>query len=332
MPVTVQGEVSIVNWQLGQRSFRRSDDNSEQMAIDGRATGTPVVVWNGTGASDTGGDWTHSGIGSESASAKYSGTNGLDTGLTAIGNNINFDNGSMIDVDGTYSEVTFWMNPQAYPGGSVMRVLWLDSSNTIVGNNVRVDDYATNMDTGVWQKVSIPISDFNLTGNVQKLRLRFLGAANQDYYLDDFELVPPGGGGPYRFQVAAPDANTIYHISMLVLMIAEDETGWDDTKFSNITALTNGLLLRQRDTDLSEDNILWRFNSKDNVDLFGRYHPQETFTFNNGKLLAGFMVKPGQASVNVTNTKILEFLVRDDLSSISSIRAYAHYGVEVTNG
>lgn len=317
---------------LGQKTFRRSDDNSEQMAVDGRALGTPVILWNGTGASDTGGDWTRAGVGSETAGSAYYGTNGLDTGATSDGNNITFDNGSMIDVDGTYSQVSFWMNPQAYPAGSRFRVLWLDSSNTMVGNNVLVSDYTTNMDTGVWQKITIPISDFNLTGNVQKFRGRFLNTSGQDFYFDDFELVPSGAGGPFRFQVAAPDATVQYHISMLVLMLSEDESGWDDDKFADVAALPNGLLLRQRDMDLEEDNILWKFNSKDNVDLFGRYHPQESFVFNNGKLLVGFMVKPGKASIIVTDKKVLEFVVRDDLSSISNIRAYAHYGVETIGG
>lgn len=320
--------VSDRNLVLGQRSFKRTDDNSEQMAIDGRASGTGTVLWNGTGVGDTGGDWTRSGVGVESSVDPHSGTNALITGLVAAGSNINFDNGTMIDVAGTYSSLEFWIQPHAYPTGSRLRVLWLDAGNNAVGSNVLVSDYTTNMDVDVWQKVTIPISDFSLTGNVQKLRFRTLNADNQDYHLDDIELIQPGNGGPYRFQVAAPDATTQYHISMLVLMVSEDELGWDDNKFADITALENGLLLRQRDTDLAEDNILWKFNSKDNVDLFGRYHPQESFVFNNGKLLVGFMVKPGKASIVVTDKKVLEFVVRDDLSSISNIRAYAHFGIE----
>ena len=302
------------------------------MAVDGRALGTPVVVWNGTGAGDTGGDWTRDGEGTETAGAAHSGTNGLDAGAMSSGDQVLFDNGTMIDVDGTYSELSFWINPQAYPLNSAFRVMWLDDSNVRIGNTVLVDDYVTNMDTGTWQQVAIPISDFNLTGNVRKLRFRFQSEDGQDFHIDDVELSPPGAGGPYLYRVEAPSVNVRFHISMLVLMIAEDETGWDDNKFANITALTKGLILRQRDLDLEEDDIIWKLNSKDNVDLFGRYHPQESFTFNNGKLLVGFMVKPGKASIIVTNKQILEFMVRDNLSTISNIRAYAHYGVEVISG
>ena len=321
--------VSERNLLLGQRPFKRSTDESEQMAVDGRALGTPVVVWNGTGASDAGGDWTRDGEGSETAGSAHSGTNGLDTGPMSAGDQVRFDNGTMIDVDGTYSELSFWINPQAYPSGSEFRVMWLDGTNTRIGNTVLVDNYITDMDTGVWQQVAIPIADFGLTANVRKLRFRFQTEDGQDFFLDDVELYPPGAGGPYLYIVEAPSVNVRFHISMLVLMISEDETGWDDNKFADITALSKGLLLRQRDLDIVDgDAVIWKFNSKDNVDLFGRYHPQESFVFNNGKLLVGFMVKPGKASIVVTNKQILEFVVRDDLSSISNIRAYAHYGRE----
>ena len=315
------------NLLLGQDVFRRTDNGTEQMNIDGRALGTSVDVWDGDGTY-----WTATGTGSSSSSASHSGTNGWDTGATSDGDGTTWNNGSMIDVSGSYSELSFWIQPKAFPSGSRPRIVWLDGSNVQVGNSLRIDDYGTNMDLDVWQKITIPISDFGLTGNVQKLRMRYLNTDGQQYYIDDIELVPPGGGGPYRFQIAAPDENTIFHISMLVLMLAESGTGWDDDTFTNITALTNGLLLRQRDTELPEDNILWKFNSKDNIDLFGRYHPQESFTFNNGTMMVGFMVKPGKAAINVTDTKVLEFVVRDDLSSIENIRAYAHYGVEVVDG
>jgi len=42
-----------------------------------------LVIWNGTGEHDSGGDWAHTGHGVEAAYAKYEGTNGLDaTGFT----------------------------------------------------------------------------------------------------------------------------------------------------------------------------------------------------------------------------------------------------------
>jgi hypothetical protein len=79
---------------------------------------------------------------------------------------------------------------------------------------------------------------------------------------------------------------------------------------------------------LSTAEVLWSLNSKDNVDLFGRFHPQDDIIFADSVMLIGFMIKPGKASVVVTDDDVLEFVVRDNLSTITQGRAFAHYGVE----
>ena len=312
---------------LGQRAFQRVDNGTEAMNVDGRPAGTPLIVWNGTGASDTGGDWTAGGTGSEQAAADAgSGTNGWDTGVMSANNFTRWNNGSLIDVDGGYDSLQFMLNPQAFPVDSRYRVGFLDASNNIVGNWLRIENYTTNMDLGVWQQVSIPIDDFGLTGNVQKLQMQARITGGQRHYVDDIELVPAGSGGPYRFRVAVPLGER-WHLSMLVLILSGASTGWNNNTFANISALDNGLLLRQR--RISDSEILWKFNSKDNMDLFGRYHPQDDIEFADGTLLVGFMIKPGKASVIITNDDVLEFVVRDDLSGISGARAFAHFGREV---
>lgn len=312
---------------LGRDSFKRTDDGSELMNVDGRAVGSAVTLWNGTGGSDTGGDWTHSGVGSEATAAAHAGTNGLNTGVTSLNDNIDFDNGSLVDVVGIYSEIRFWIQPKSYPNGSRFRIVWLDASNNPVGNSLRVDDYVGNMDLDIWQQISIPIADFELSSNVQKLRFRALNVAGQHYWIDDIELIVIGGG-PYRFQFKAPDTNTQYHISMLVLVLAAPETSWNSSSFVSITGgLDLGLILRQRRVSTAE--VLTKFVCRDNVALFGQYHPQEEVTFADNIRLFGFMVKPGKASIIVTDDDVLEFVVRDDLTDLSEARAYAHYGVEI---
>jgi len=257
----------------------------------------------------------------------HAGTNGWDTGVAALNDSTVFDNGSLVDVVGTYETLTFWLQPKAFPATSRLAVDFLDASNSQVGNQIRVEQSVTNMDLDVWQQVSLSISDFNLTADVQKLRFRYRTAAGQQHFLDDIELVP-GGGGPYRFRVEAPDALTRYHVSMLVLVVAAPSAGWNPTAFADIAGgLSTGLLLRQRRK--SDSEVLWKLNSKDNVDLFGRFHPQDDITFANGDLLVGFMVKPGKAAVVVTDDEVLEVVVRDDLSGLSSMRGYVHYGKEV---
>lgn len=315
------------NWTLGRDSFKRVDNGTEQMNVNGLSQGSEVVLWNGTGGGDPGGDWAASGQGSETAGSMHSGANGWDTGTMAENDSVIFDNGSLVDINSAYDQLLLWINPQAFPTGSRPRLAWLDATDTKVGVALRVDHYTDNMDLNVWQQVSIPIDDFALTGNVQKLRFQAKNVAGQNYWLDDIRLVSSSGGGPYKFRFAAPDASVIYHVSMLVLQVVGPVNGWNSDAFGSIAGgLTNGLVLRHK--RLSTHEILWKFVTKDNVGLFGYYHPQDDVTFADSNMLVGFMVKPGKAAIEVTDDDVLEFVVRDDLSAISNMRAYAHYGVE----
>lgn len=333
MPRDAQGNaiVSVSKMALGREPFLRTDDGTELMNINGQAAGAAVVMWNGTGAGDTGADWAISTVGTsvgvESAASMKTGTNGWDTTVTTLNDMTVLDNGSMIDVGTLYSTIEFWMQPKAYPAGAKLRIRWVDSSNNLVGNQVLITNYTANMDLDVWQRVSIPIADFGLTGNVQKLQLRYRVAGGQHFWFDDFDLIAAAGGGPYRFRFAAPDANTVYHLSMAVLLISAPETGWNRDAFGNISSgLSRGLIFRHR--RISDSEVLWQFVTKTNLQLFGQYHPQEAFAFADGDLLVGFMVKPGRANVRVTDDEVLDFVVRDDLTTISEMRAYCHFGVE----
>jgi len=307
---------------LGQKAFQRTDNGTEEMNVNGLAGGTPVVIWNGEATY-----WTPSGIGSATPGSAHSGSYGWDTGSTPKDDSTVFDGGSMIDVVGSYTSLMFWLNTRMFPAGSRLDLRWLNGSGGGVGNKVDIATYITDYTIDVWQLVTIPIEDFSLTGDVQKLEIIYAKEAGQQFWFDEFELYPSGGGGgPYTFRFEAPNANMLYHLSMLVLLVSDNETGWDHDTFANISKLSSGLVLRH--VVRSTGDVLWSFNSRDNMDLFGRYHPQESFTFSNGQLLLGFMVKPGKASIKVTNDNVLEFIVRDDLSGIDNIRAFAHFGIE----
>jgi hypothetical protein len=314
---------------LGQDSFRRTDDGTEQMNIDGTSGGNTVIVWNGTGAADTGGDWTREGEGTESAAAdRGAGTNGLDTGGMSKNDEVAFAFGSNQDVASTYDVFRFWMKPVAYPSGSKPTLQWRNTAGDNKGVQITLTNYVTNMDLGVWQQVEIPMSDFNLGSDlVDRIVLRFEKKDGQRFHFDDVDLgTASGGDGPYTFQLAAPDALTRYHVSMLVFVVSGPSSGWTSGSFANIPALPNGLLLRQR--NLVTGEVLWHFNSKDNADLFGRYHPQDDVEFADSTMLVGFMVKPGKSSIAVTDEWVLEFVVRDDLGALAQARAFAHFGVE----
>jgi hypothetical protein len=260
----------------------------------------------------------------------HSGTNGWDSSPTSAGQTTEFDNGAELDIDGTYDTLSFWMQPKAYPVDSNLQVLWKASGGSTKGNVLNVADYVTNFDLDVWQQVTIPIADFAITDDVSKIHFKYASKGGQQFWYDDIELNTSAGGGPFTFQVAAPDANTRYHLTMAVIVVSAPSSGWNPTAFANITSgLASGLLFRHR--KLSTGTTLWSVNSKDNVDLFGRFHPQDDITFADGTLLVGFMIKPGKASVVISDDEVLEILVRDNLSSLTNVRAFAHYGLEVVS-
>lgn len=312
---------------LGQSSFLRTDNGTELLAVDGRAAGAATNIWDGTGAGDTGtGDWTPSGTGSETPGSMHAGTNGWDTGSAAKDSNTLWTNGSDIDVSG-YSQLSFWMQPKAFPSGARVDIRWQTVAGSDRGVLLDLAGYVSNYDLNVWQKITIPMADFSIgANNVGRLRIIYAKAAGQQFWFDEFAFTAAGGGGPYIFQTAAP-ATVKHHVSMMVIVVSGPGSGWNPTSFGNLSGLTNGLLLRQR--RISTGEVLWSLNSKDNVDLFGRFHPQDDITFSDGTLLVGFMVKPGKASVVVTADDVLEVVVRDDLSALSEARAFVHYGVEV---
>jgi len=311
---------------LGQSAFLRSDNATQNMNINGNAAGSITAIWNGTGLDDTGGDWTRSGIGSQTFASKKNGTYGLDTGVASLNDTIAFTDSSDSNIASSYSQISFWLQPKAYPKGSDLQIKWQTVAGVDEGLMLKIASYMKSFDLDKWQKVTIPISDFQLIENVGKLVLTFVGAANQDFWFDDFELTASDGGGPYIFEIEPPVGEK-WHVSMIVLIVVAPSTGWTADKFGNISGgLTNGLLLRQRHPLTS--TVIWSLNSLDNVDLFGRFHPQDDVIFSDGNMLIGFMIKPSKASIVIDDCCLLEFVVRDDLSSLEDVRAFVHYGVE----
>ena len=307
---------------LDQVPFLRVSDGQALMNVNGLASGTPTVMWNGEGTF-----WTPANQGSEETYAAKAGTNGWDTSPTTAGQQTTFDGGADQDIT-AYDTLAFWMMPKAYQAGANLKIQWKASGGGTPGNQLLVEDYVTNMDLDVWQQVTIPIADFGDVSDVDKLQFLYATKGGQQFYFDDLELNTAGGGGPFNYRVAAPDADTRYHLRMAVLMLAAPASGWDHDAFVNIAGgIANGLLLRHYKISTAE--TLTAINTKSNIELFGRYHPQDDITFADAVLQVGLMLKPGAASLVVTDDDVLEFIVRDNLSTISEARAFFHFGEEL---
>jgi hypothetical protein len=313
---------------LGQSKFVEVDDGYESLALNGSSGGSVTVVWNGTGAGDTGGDWTLSDDGTETAAAMRSGTNGLDSGERTNNDKTTFTTSPAFDVEASYDSISFWMNPQLKEANTDLMVRWFNGAGS-VGSLLNVENYVSNFDIGVWQKVTIPLADFNLSGGlIDNFKFVYSGQGpkKQQYYFDDIELNGVSGLGPYVYRVEA-DGYNVYHIDQVCLVLVTNDSGWNSDDFTNITGgLETGVIVRH--FRKSDSTVLWSVVLKNNMDLFGRLTATNDATFLDSEHLMTFELNPGSAKVLVTDDDVLDIVVSDDLSSLTNFRAFVHYGIE----
>lgn len=294
---------------------------SHELAINGAPIGgSSLSIWDGTGAGDTGADWTRGGAGAESAAAMHSGTNGLDTGVMAKGDLVTFDTPALAI---THQSLVFWLNAQAYPPNADIELRW-QLSGVDASDKIKVNDYIT-VTVGSWQQVVIPIVDFDVVGNVDRLRIKHKKVAGQHLYYDDFQLSSGGGLGVQIYRVEAPTAKTI-EVENVRLMLAGTSNGWLIADWATINGgLSAGLLLRF--WDYYDGEVFWSYNFVNNKDLFGLLRLDNSVTFLDADRMITLLHEAGLARPILSGHRVLDLVVRDDLSSLISINAWAMGGV-----
>ena len=141
-----------------------------------------LIIWNGTGVLDYGGDWQHGAWGSEESYAKYEGTNGLDaTGFT-FGKKITFTDTSSVNVD-EYDLLSMWINLKEWETNKDVEIYFED------GHSVNLSAYLESYDLNEWQRVLIPLSAFGLTAPIDLKKLTYSSKGNMGFYLDNIEFV-----------------------------------------------------------------------------------------------------------------------------------------------
>lgn len=311
---------AVERFNMRKRVFADPTTGAESMKVDGSAGTLDEEVWNGEGSY-----WADPSVGSKTTGSKRTGTYGWDSGTTAQNDEVKFTRSTPFQPSS--DRIEGWINIQALPAGCWLQARW-ELANVAKGNGVDLADYLPSQDLGVWQFFSIDIADFNLPAeNVDEFRFRTRDAAGADYWLDDLRLV--SGSGSKVFRMAAVDVGEWLLESITLVVVAAD-TGWDSNAFCNIAGgLANGLQLRHRDLALGEN--YWKLIAQDNVELFGQFDPVVDTAYNDNTRQISFVLRPGSATVKITANDVLEFLVKDDLTSLVNIRAFAHVGILVAN-
>lgn len=144
-------------------------------------------VWGGHST----GDWTISGdvVGTSTKAAAYSGKFGLDTGVIPLA----ADKMAFTNPDGEitlddYETLIFRINTQVFPVGSDPRMRPQNDQGVNIGNKIDILDYRDVSAIGVWKRIAIPIADFGLAEDAERIQFNFFGAAGQHYFIDKMLL------------------------------------------------------------------------------------------------------------------------------------------------
>jgi hypothetical protein len=148
-----------------------------------------LVIWNGTGVDDIGGDWNRGGAGSEEVYAKYEGTYGLDASSLSKNGLIEFTRGPTVDIGG-YDLLAMWVNVVSWEAGKHIEAQFSGSGGWM-GNLVNLDAYINSNILNTWQRALIPFADLGLadTGSIDVNKLRLRATGNTGIYLDNVEVV-----------------------------------------------------------------------------------------------------------------------------------------------
>lgn len=298
--------------------FTESTTDNISMAVDG-SSDVEETIYDGEGSY-----WTNPSVGSQQTSSAHTGTNGWDSGTTSLGDEVMWDHGSKYDPPG--DSIEMWIRLTALPSTSQLQARWEDNG-TIKGDAVQViGNYGITEDLNMWQYLSIPMTDFGLSGtDVDQFRLRTITAAGVRYDLDEIKLITDANNRTFQVR---PGTSQEWRLSKVQLVVAAPSaTGWSINDFGNkLGGLANGLSLRHR--NLSGSTNIWRLITRFNYDLWGQYKLIDNVTLGSDRMVT-VEFDPNPSDVIIDNDNPLEMLVRDDLSGMSVVQAWAVVGAIV---
>jgi len=231
---------------------------SNALNIDASVGGTPDGVHDGTDtalwtASALSGTWTFNSA-FTGAGWPANGTQSVDATATVNGDQALFTRSSPINTD-NYSSLsggTYLTTYNVGGGGLNNQILiFFRLAGAQVGVSQNLGDYIDTSSLNTGQSWNIPLSAFNVTGNVDEVVVQTVRAAGQppSYYLDVLQFEETGG----ETFVVAPEKGTYLGFKELSFIVVDNiSTTLADNSMTNlaynqilsIPALTNGIILR----------------------------------------------------------------------------------------
>ena len=167
-----------------------------------------------------------------------------------------FDKGSTIDLSG-YVAITMFIYVSSgwspLSSDSVSIFGYDTSGATTIGNEVLLEDYFNELETGVWHKLSIPLGDLGLSAatiDALRVQIKARSGGGPLFYVDDMQVEQ--SGGTVAFDISPPKGRTLCINSQdLTFIDAIDTTLANGTvpnvsydKLLGLTKLVNGILFQ----------------------------------------------------------------------------------------
>jgi len=242
-----------------------------EMAQDFSFGGTPVPIHNGidnvywTGSAIAGNKYTFN-----STDQANSGTNSVKSDKAILGNVMQFDKGSDIDLSNYVALTMYAYVESGWTPGSVDSMAiygWDTGTNTQVGTSILLEDYFNEAIFGTWHKITVPLGDMMLSAEtIDSLRIEVAAKAGAGpvFYLDDMQVEETGAAETFR--VEAPTGKKFYVDSISFSYIDALNTTLTDSSMYNLSynkilnesALDNGIVFQR----VSKGDVLFSANVK----------------------------------------------------------------------
>jgi len=321
-----------------QLKFFTNPDNGSNMNIDASAGGTPEQVHNGlddvlwTGSQIRGStDFSDGYINHTSGGSDSVGLDGWIEGAIC-----QFAKGSSLDLS-NYVSLTVWVYVRRFwnDGDSFSVYGWDTGTNSQVGDKVFFEDYFDGNDSGVWQKMVIPLTDMGLASEtIDALRMEYEShvGSEADLYVDDIQFEETGTPTEYLLE---PEVGTWLYVDNLKISVANNvDTTLLNASMPNLSyddllgeTLVTGLVYQQ----VQDEEVVSTVVYKDlmNVLQLPRVNIRDVGCDGTNTYLTIDVTNNEAVVLKSEDNDRLRFVISDDLSGLLHLRVSAGCREEV---
>lgn len=318
------------------RNFTEILTGSSSLAVDGRFSGTPEHIHNGTDnvywtATALSGNWTF-----DSTNQANSGTMSVDARSTVHNDEAQFEAASSITAN-DYVAIAGAVYVNSWPSGGTKEVeIEARLAGVLVGNLVGLSNYIDTGNQNTWQSFSIPIADMGLAADeVDQIVVRTIDIGTglpPNYHLDDMAWQQQGGA---TYRLKPKQGEIMYMQGISYTLSGPYDSTLNNSALPNIkynqllglSALTNGI----RINTIAEGQEVFTLLVKQHIDLIGS--PYLTM-YSGGDDTNAWIKYDFQFPVNSEvkldsrNEDSLTIALADDLSSLHTFEVQARGYVE----